>query len=212
MSKKEGTKLCKHCKTEIPADAKVCPNCRKKQGGIIKWIIIVAAVVIIIGVIASSGDSENPSDKNPKKVGESTEKNENSDDANKEKVNNIFNVGDVVETSNLKISFLSSGEWKSDNEYIQPEDGKMYYRMEFEFENIGDSDQTISSIINWNCYADGYSVDQTWLGDDQLDATISPGKKAKGSLYYEVPSDTEKIELEYNINYFTENKIIFIAK
>ena len=25
------TKLCKYCKSEIPYDAKVCPNCRKKQ-------------------------------------------------------------------------------------------------------------------------------------------------------------------------------------
>ena len=30
---KPTTKLCKHCKTEIPYDAKVCPNCRKKQKG-----------------------------------------------------------------------------------------------------------------------------------------------------------------------------------
>ena len=36
---KKDTKLCKHCKTEIPKDAKVCPNCRKKQKEIGKWII-----------------------------------------------------------------------------------------------------------------------------------------------------------------------------
>lgn len=36
---KPATKTCKHCKTEIPAGAKVCPQCRKKQGGALKWVI-----------------------------------------------------------------------------------------------------------------------------------------------------------------------------
>lgn len=45
---KPTTKLCKHCKTEIPYDAKVCPNCRKKQkGGKLKWILIIAVVAVI---------------------------------------------------------------------------------------------------------------------------------------------------------------------
>ncbi len=57
MAKKEGTKLCKHCKTEIPAGAKVCPNCRKKQGGIVKWIVIGVIVLAVIGSVAGGGDS-----------------------------------------------------------------------------------------------------------------------------------------------------------
>ena len=28
---KPTTKTCKHCKTEMPIDEKVCPNCGKKQ-------------------------------------------------------------------------------------------------------------------------------------------------------------------------------------
>ena len=55
---KKDTKLCKHCKTEIPKDAKVCPNCRKKQKGIGKWIAI--AVVVVILIAAMSGGEDNP--------------------------------------------------------------------------------------------------------------------------------------------------------
>ena len=49
--KKDGTKLCKHCKTEIPAGAKVCPNCQKKQG-MKAWQMILIGV-IAIGIIAA---------------------------------------------------------------------------------------------------------------------------------------------------------------
>lgn len=56
------TKICKHCKSEIPAGAKICPNCRKKQGGKLKWIIIIVIALAIIGAMAGgkdSGSSEN---------------------------------------------------------------------------------------------------------------------------------------------------------
>lgn len=56
------TKVCKHCQTEIPKKAKVCPNCRKKQGGLIKWIIIGVIAIAVIGSIA--GGSDNDSKKN----------------------------------------------------------------------------------------------------------------------------------------------------
>lgn len=56
---KEGTKLCKYCKSEIPADAKICPNCRKKQGKSGCLIAVIAVVVILVLVgIASGGGSD----------------------------------------------------------------------------------------------------------------------------------------------------------
>ena len=60
---KNVTKLCKHCKTEIPAGAKVCPNCRKKQGGIIKWIVIGIVVIAVIGSLGGGGEEKASTDK-----------------------------------------------------------------------------------------------------------------------------------------------------
>lgn len=64
MSKeKPSTKICKHCKSEIPYGAKVCPQCRKKQkGGKLKWIILAAIVLVLVFVILGSGNSYKLSD------------------------------------------------------------------------------------------------------------------------------------------------------
>lgn len=210
------TKICKHCQSEIPKKAKVCPNCRKKQGGKAKWIVIVIVVIVILCALFGGGDEQTDTNTASKSGEVATSDNANKEDAEKtdttEAVKNDFLVGDIVETDSLKISYISAQEYEFNDGFTKPKDGNVFYRMEFEFENIGDSDQSISSLINWGCYADGYAVDQCYSGDDGIDATLSPGKKAKGAVYYEVPADAKEITLEYETNFWSEDKIIFIVK
>ena len=161
------------------------------------FILIAVSVLFLFGCI---------SEEKIEKVGTV----ENSENEN-EKSNN-FKVGDVVKTDDLEISFLSAEKYETKNEFEKPKKGNEYYRMKFEFKNIGDSDQVVSSLANWNCYADDYSAEQAYVGDDQMDGTISPGKKMKGSVYFEVPKKAKKITLEYECNFWTEDKIVFVAK
>lgn len=59
----EKTKKCKHCKMDIPKDAKICPHCRKKQkSGILKWVVLILIIGVVIGAVA--GESDSGSDKN----------------------------------------------------------------------------------------------------------------------------------------------------
>lgn len=59
----EKTKKCKHCKMDIPKDAKKCPHCRKKQkSGILKWVVLILIIGVVIGAITDKSDSG--SDKN----------------------------------------------------------------------------------------------------------------------------------------------------
>lgn len=210
MKNESQTKICKHCQTEIPKKAKVCPQCRKKQGGGCLPVVIGFFVLILIVGLFSGGDESTPSDDNPQSVGK-IENNDNAEN-NDEKIDNEFVVGEIVETSSLKISYLSAGEYKSDNEFMQPEEGYTYWRTEFEIENISDTDQAISSMMSWECYADDYSMEQSWVGDDVIDATLSPGKKVKGAMYFIVPVDAEEIIVEFETNFWSETKVIFVAK
>jgi hypothetical protein len=211
MEEKKETKICKHCQSEIPAKAKVCPNCRKKQGGMgcLGVILLVVGILIFlfafIGMMGGSGSK----DKNPQKVGEA----ESGDSTETEEPSNVFQVGDLVETDNFRITYESASEYEPDNEFLQAKDGYTYWEFKFKFENISDTDQTVSTLMDWECYADNSKVDQSWIeSDNGLDATLSAGREAEGAVYFEVPTDAESIELEYDINFWQSDKIIFVGK
>ena len=200
---------------------------QKKKGSCLKTALIVIAVIfvllILIGVIFGSGEESDVSSVNESEetVVEDTGSDKSGDvvsedveeSADSEEVSNVFHVGDVVETDNLRITFVSAEQYQEENEFLQPKDGYEYWRFEFNFENISDTDQTLSSMMDWECYADNQKVDQTWLGDESgLDATLSSGRTTQGSVYFEVPVDAESIELEYSISFWNSDKIIFVGK
>lgn len=120
-----------------------------------------------------------------------------------------FSVGDVIETKNLKITYLKAEEYVSDNMFMQPADGNKYIYIELEVENLSDSDQMISSF-SFECYADGSNCSGFYGLDDSLSATLSSGRKAKGTVAFEVPQDAKTIEIEFEDNFWTQNKIVFL--
>ncbi len=46
-------KKCKHCQSEIDDKAKICPNCKKKQGSIGKTVLIIVGVIVALGIIGN---------------------------------------------------------------------------------------------------------------------------------------------------------------
>ncbi|MCC8168163.1 MAG: DUF4352 domain-containing protein [Clostridiales bacterium] len=207
---KPETKLCKHCKTEIPYSAKVCPNCRKRvKGGKLKWIIIII-VLLVIFAVATSGGSTNDG---PTKVGtvgdEDSTAGSNGDDTNTtEEVQTEYYVGDILMDGDTKIVYMASGIYE--DEYSEPDEGYQYIYLEFAFENTSDDTDTSISFYSFDAYADGYSADMYYGGDEDLSATLSAGRSTTGYIYFTVPEDAEEIEIEYTTNYFTEDKITFI--
>ena len=85
------TKKCKYCMTSIPKAARVCPQCGRKQGGKLKWIIIVLIVLVIgVGAAGGGGDSDSSSKastaKNTSDSGKSSKKSKQKDGQEEEKI------------------------------------------------------------------------------------------------------------------------------
>ena len=119
-----------------------------------------------------------------------------------------YAVGDVAESKSLKITYVSCEEYVSDNMFVALAEGYRFVNCEFEFEKIGTSDEFISSG-NFDCYADGLNCESTYIRQDDLSATLSKGRKTKGTVTFEVPLDAEIIEVEYLSNYWTSNRVVF---
>ena len=107
-----------------PKESEGVSELPEEAGGIGKWIVIAVIVIIVIAAISGGGDDK---DKNPQKVSQTpsddkqtSSENKKTDDTETQDKSNVFQVGDVVETEDFKITFVSAGKYKSDNEYITP--------------------------------------------------------------------------------------------
>ena len=174
---------------------------------------IVGIITFFLAMFVFTSDDTNDT---PKKVSSNEEtqiqatENHSTETATEEKVNEPFKVGDTVETEDLRITFLKAEPYT--DEYDEPAKGHEFYKFEFEFVNISDSDQYVSSW-DFNCYADGYDMESAYSSEDKdLDATLSAGKKTKGVVCFEIPKDAKDISLEYETNYWSESKVCFEVK
>lgn len=129
-------------------------------------------------------------------------------EANTAAAENAFSVGDVVESKDLNISYLSCEKDTSYSQFSEPASGCHYVTLTFEFENKGSSDEHIT-MYDFDCYADGKNCDQAYFRDDTISATLSAGRKAKGTVTYQVPDDASVVEVEFVSNIWTSSRVVF---
>ena len=216
----DGTKRCKHCQTEIPVGAKVCPNCRKKQGmGCLPKILIAVAVVVILAVVVSmgSGDSSSGID-NSGAADTAANKTESAEatETEPEEESNVVKVGGSYEKDGLKFTVEDADlDYEVEDDefgFYDLDDGMKYVAAEFTFENTGDTDQYVS-IYDFDCYADNKSCEQQYISDDDfVNVNLSSGRNVSFTTFYAVPEDASSIELEYTADIWSDEKIVVQLK
>ena len=182
------SKICKKCKSEIDNGAKICPNCRKKQGMPV-WLIILIVFLFIgmIGTISSESDQIN------------TESNNNTP------TETIYNIGETIKTGKYEIIVTSVEELSqvgTEYFYEYPKEGATFIAVNFKYKNITGNvikSYSLPSIklvdIKLNTkydnngtattYYELYNVDQdVWDFDD-----LAPGVTANDSVVFEVSKE-----------------------
>lgn len=122
-------------------------------------------------------------------------------------------VGDTVNVNNIEISIndadLDFRDYDNEYGYNSPQDGMKYIKVAFTYTNIGNSDN-YASIYDFKCYADNQTCEQAYGLDDSgfMNTNLSPGRSVSFSTYYQVPINSQSVELEYSSLWGSDNVII----
>lgn len=179
-------------------------NCKKGlaiAGVVLSSIAIVTFFFTILGYVQKAHD-RNVQEIQTEQVGQTTQRAEDTEQADNE-----LTIGDTANTDHLQIHFLKMSECKKDQYEQKPGKGNMFYKFDFDITNTSDADILVSAYT-FTCYADDYNLNQT-IGSDDLFATLSGGKKVKGSVYFQAPKDTKVFEIEYREDNTDNEKVCF---
>lgn len=214
MNKEKPTiKQCKHCKSEIPYDAKVCPVCRKKQGAP-GCLIVVLVVVVLVVIAAFAGGGESSTPQKVESTSGTSQAASQASQAQSQPEQTVFTVGDTVELNGVKTTLLSAEEYPG-KQYMMPTDGNVFLVCQFEIENDSSAEINVSSMVSFNAYCDDYSVNLSVTGEmledswKSLDGTVAPGKKINGVIAYEIPQDWQKMEISYTPSFWSGHDVQF---
>lgn len=172
-----------------------------------KIIVLITACVLILSLCAC--------DFEPSLVGTVPANNSDNIDTPSNS-NNVFKLGDVVELSDVTVSFVDVVT-STGSDFNKPTDGNIFVLSEFEISNNSSEELAVSSMMSFEAYCDGYSCNLSLSAlmekgnKNQLDGTVAAGKKMKGVVGYEVPSDWQELEIHYTIDVFTGKDIVFVA-
>lgn len=192
---------------------------KKKKKRLIIFGVIAAIIVVII--IASSGGSSSDDKNKVESVNGASQtqsvngkSDDNKSDDSTESDNQKITAGHAITIDNeLKISYLKCDtNFKKYSKYATVGKGKKVISATFKIENVSDTDQYIDTI---NCYADDKKCDNFYSVEDYDDPfldSISAGRSIEGTVYFEVPSNAKDVELEFENNVWTNDKVVFVVK
>ena len=205
------TKKCKHCQSDIPKKAKICPVCKKKQKHTLLGIVIaIIGLLMILGLLDSTEEK-------PTKVSNNVSESTNDSTASETPTPNpTFGVGDTAEYKGVKVTLNSVTESKG-NQYNKPTEGNVFLLVNFTIENGTSDDLAVSSLLSFDAYQDDFSTTLSFTAlmeksGEQLDGNIAPGKKMQGSIGYEIPATYSEFEINYQADIWDDQKFTFIYK
>lgn len=198
--------ICKKCGTVYTSAQTVCPNCMMRRPRTAEQIAPgIALFFIFIGIISTMvGLLDNASESGTLQTG-------NASRIAAEEETKYINIGETLVADGLEIT-LDEASDRSGNKFTKPKDGYKFIRAYFIIKNNNTADRYINPY-DFTCCADDSKMEKSYYGEDTLNfGNVSSGRNIQGYIYFEVPKNAQKIEIEYETNWWTDKKAYFKIK
>ena len=142
------------------------------------------------------------------------ETNQNHEQQAPEKENTTFGLGETASFKDLKFTAMELKESDGDG-FFTPAEGNTFVGVKFTIENISDEEQSVSSLLLFEAYADDIKCSYSFnaacaFSEGTLDGDVASGKKLVGWYAVEVPRNWSSIELEVQSSWLSNNSAKFV--
>ena len=125
----------------------------------------------------------------------------------------VYGLNETAVFKTLKFTATDVKETKGDG-ILDAAPGKIYVGVKFTVENISSKEEAISSLMLFDCYADGakcaYSIGaNSSFGDGGLDGDIAAGKKLVGWYAVEISEEWKELELTVKSSWLSKSTAKF---
>ena len=131
-----------------------------------------------------------------------------------EKKDETFALNETAAFKALKFTATELKESDGDD-FFTPATGNVFVGIKFTIENISDEEQSVSSLLLFDAYADDIKCDYSFsaacaFDEGTLDGSVAPGKKLVGWYAMEVPSNWKCLELNVQTTLLSNNSATFV--
>ena len=199
------TKTCKYCGSEIPKNAKVCPNCRRKQSHKVRnGILIGIGIIVLLALLFScmGGGGSSSSDTTTTTTEETTQTD--------------YTIGQTASIDGVDITLNSASVASSITTNYgfdqTPEAGYVYLITDWSVINNSDSTYYLSSST-FTTYVDNNALNSdavTYSTSNPFQfSEVGAGRQTGGTIVYQVPENWQLFEAEVEVNVFSSQTATF---
>ena len=127
----------------------------------------------------------------------------------------VYKIGDLIEISDLAIQVIQV-TYPAGNDFVKPKEDYKFAAVDVQVENMGDTTQEISSIVQmylkdstgekYTFHLGAQSIVDSGLPDDEL----QPGERVRGQIGFQVPENVAGLVFVFDAEVFGFGKV-FIA-